>query len=183
MKILDKIGLAVFSTIVLIISIIVCLLIFGWLDLDFVYQVVEMTIANEICSNTLLVLSIIFILLAIKCIFFESGYKEDTDYKNGILLENSDGKLLITKDTLENLVTGIVKGFEGAESVNARVELDKENHVIVFVNLSVKENVVIKELSSNIQNKIKETIKKTSDLEVKEVNIKVRDIENAKKVE
>lgn len=180
MKILDKLGLAIFSTIMLIISVIVCLLIFGWLDLDLVHQIAELAIQNEICSNTLLVLSIIFILLAIKCIFFESSYKKEMDYKNGILLENADGKLLITKDTLENLVSNIAKGFEGAESVSTRVELDKENHVIVFVNLTVKENAIIKELSSNIQNKIKETVKKTSDLEVKEVNIKVRDVEPTK---
>ncbi len=182
MKILDRIGLAIFSTIILIISIIVCLLIFGWLDLDFVHQVAEMILENEICTNTLLALSIIFILLAIKCIFFESSSDKEVDYKNGILLENSDGKLLITKDTLENLVNGIARGFEGAESITTRVELDKENHVIVFVNLSVKENAIIKELSSNLQTKIKETIKKTSDLDVKEVNIKVKDVEPTKNV-
>ena len=50
----------------------------------------------------------------------------------------------------------------------------------VFVNLSVRENAIIKELSTNLQNKIKETIKKSSDLDVKEVNIKVKNIEPAK---
>ena len=50
----------------------------------------------------------------------------------------------------------------------------------VAPNLSVKENAVIKELSTNLQTKIKTTIKKTSDLEVKEVNIKVKDIEPIK---
>ena len=39
-----------------------------------------------------------------------------------------------------------------------------------------KENVVIKELSANLQTKIKQVIKKTSDLEVKEVNIKIKDV-------
>ena len=32
-------------------------------------------------------------------------------------------------------------------------------------------------MSTNLQNKIKDTIKKSSDLEVKEVNIKVKNIE------
>ena len=76
----------------------------------------------------------------------------------------------------------MAKGFEGAENITTRVELDKENHVIVFVNLSVKENAIIKELSTNLQTKIKTTIKKTSDLEVKEVNIKVKDIEPVKTI-
>jgi uncharacterized alkaline shock family protein YloU len=182
MKILDKIGLALFSTLILVLSIILCLMIFGWLDVEFVHEVVTRAIQDQICSNILLGLSVIFILLAIKCIFFESGSKQETDYKNGILLENSDGKLLITKDTLENLVNNVVKGFDSAENVTTRVELDKENNVKVFVNLSVKENAIIKELSTNLQTKIKTTIKKTSDLEVKEVNIKVKDIEPVKNI-
>ena len=159
MKILDKIGLALFSTLILILSIILCLMIFGWLDVEFVHEIVTRAIQDQICSNILLGLSVIFILLAIKCIFFESGSKQETDYKNGILLENSDGKLLITKDTLENLVNNVVKGFDSAENVTTRVELDKENNVKVFVNLSVKENAIIKELSTNLQTKIKTTIK------------------------
>ena len=97
------------------------------------------------------------------------------------MLENSDGKLLITKDTLENLVNTIVKSFDGAENAVARIELDNENNLKVFVNISVKENAVIKELSSNIQARIKEAIKTTSDLDVKEVNIKVKDVAPVKK--
>lgn len=180
MKILDRIGLALFSSLMLIISIIVCLMIFGWLSVDLVHELVVMAINDNLSSNIMLGLSIVFILLAIKCIFFDSSSKQEMDYKNGILLENSDGKLLITKDTIENLVNSVVKGFDSAENVTTRVELDKENNVTVFVNLSVKENAIIKELSTNLQTKIKTTIKKTSDLEIKEVNIKVKDIEPVK---
>ena len=175
MKILDRIGLALFSTIILILSIITCLIIFGCLNIVSALQ-------NEVTSNIILAVSALFILLAIKCIFFDSSAKQEMDYKNGILLENSDGKLLITKDTIENLVNSVVKGFDSAENVTTRVELDKENNVTVFVNLSVKENAIIKELSTNLQTKIKTTIKNTSDLEVKEVNIKVKDIEPVKPI-
>lgn len=182
MKILDKIGLALFSSLILILSIVSCLVIFGWLNVELLYNVVVAILQKEIYCNIILGLNIIFILLAIKCIFFDSNPKQDMDYRNGILLENSDGKLLITKDTIENLVNSVVKGFDSAENVTTRVELDNENNVTVFVNLSVKENAIIKELSTNLQTKIKNTIKKTSDLEVKEVNIKIKDIEPAKPI-
>ena len=180
MKILDRIGLALFSTLILILSIILCLVIFGWVDINLIQTILVAAIQNQVTSNILLALSIIFILLAIKCIFFDSTSKNNMDYKNGILLENSDGKLLITKDTIENLVNNVVKGFDSAENVSTRVELDKENNVMVFINLTVKENAIIKELSNNLQTKIKTTIKKTSDLEVKEVNIKVKGVEPEK---
>lgn len=182
MKILDKIGLVLFSTLILILSMMLCLMIFGWLDINLVQSILVTAMQNEVTSNILLVLNIIFILLAVKCIFFDSSLKTDMDYKNGILLENSDGKLLITKDTIENLVNNVVKGFDSAENVVTRVELDKENNVMVFVNLTVKENAIIKELSNNLQTKIKTTIKKTSDLEVKEVNIKVKGVETEKNI-
>ena len=180
MKIIEKITLVLFSTLMLIISIIACLAIFGWLDLNFIGNIINVVILDPISSKVLLGLLIIFILLAIRCIFFDSNSKDKEDYKNGILLENSNGKLLITKETIENLVNNVVNGFDSAEDVTSRIELDRENSVIVFINLTVKENVVIKELSTNLQNRIKETIKKSSDLEVKEVNIKVKNIETIK---
>lgn len=177
MKTIERIALILFSALMLIISVILCLTIFGWIDAEFIGDVIKASVESNVASNILLVLSIIFILLAIRCIFFDSSAKEKEEYKNGILLENVNGKLLITRETIENLVNAVVKGFDSAEDVTTRIELDKENNLTVFVNLSVKENAVIKELSTNLQNKIKEAIKRASDLEVKEVNIKVKNIE------
>ncbi len=180
MKTIEKITLVLFSTLMLIVSVILCLTIFGWIDTADIGNVLNIAISNNVSSNVILVLSIIFILLAIRCIFFDSSSKEKEEYKNGILLENVNGKLLITKETIENLVNAVVKGFDSAEEVTTQIELDNENNLKVFVNMSVKENAVIKELSTNLQNKIKEAIKRASDLEVKEVNIKVKNIEPVK---
>lgn len=182
MKIIERTTLILFSTLMLMISLICCLLIFGWLDTSFIGETFEQILQNPVSCNILLGLSVIFILLAIRCIFFDSSSKQKEEYKNGILLENADGKLLITKETIENLVNGVVKGFDSAEDVTTKIELDKDNTVRVYVNLSVRENAVIKELSTNLQTKIKDTIKKTSDLEVKEVNIKVKNIEPVKEI-
>ena len=177
MKTIEKIALALFSTLILIISVLGCLLIFGWIDVQLIEEFVVTVISDSTSSNIVLGLSIAFILLAIRCIFF-GGKKEQQTYenKNGILLENSDGKLFITKETIENLVNRIVKGFNNAEDVATKVELDKENFVRVYVDLNVGEKAIIKELSTNLQTKIKETVKNATDLEVKEVNIKVKNI-------
>ena len=79
MKLLDKIGLALFSTLILIIAIISCLMIFGWIDVDWTFGIIDAAIHDQVSSNILLVLNVIFILLAIKCIFFESSSKNDMD--------------------------------------------------------------------------------------------------------
>ena len=174
MKKIDKIILAIFSILMLFESIIVTCLIVGWIKVGTVETVLTSVIANEQVSRIILVLAIICFICSIKCIFFESTDKEKS--QSGVLMQNDNGKLLISKATIENIVKSVVKDFENIKDVKVSISLDKLNNLIVNVYLIVNKNVIIKELTLNIQNKIKEEIKKTSDLEVKEVNVKIKDI-------
>lgn len=176
MKILEKITLIVYSNIMLILSIIACLLIFGWLDMSLAGDIVYKVLVGETSSKIVLGISIVFILLSIKCIFFDSTSKEQIKDRQGVLLQNESGKLLISKETIENLVNSVALNFQSAEDVTTRVELDNDNNVKVYVNLIINSDAVIKELSSNLQNKIKEKIKNATDLDVKEVNITVKKV-------
>ena len=176
MKILEKITLIIYANIMLILSIILCLLVFGWLDIGLVGDMVKNAIQGEVTGNVILGISVVFILLSIKCIFFDSTSKEQIKERQGVLLENESGKLMISKETIENLVNSVVQDFESAQEVVTRVELDKENNVRVYANLIVSSNAVIKELSANLQEKIKDKVKKATDLEVKEVNITVKKV-------
>ena len=176
MKVIEKIALILYSNIMLILSIIACLLIFGWVDIDIVGNVVEKCLTTDPASKITLGVSVVFILLSIRCIFFDPTSKEEIRDKQGVLLENENGKLMISKETIENLVDSVARGFENAEEISTRVELDKENNVKIFVNLTISSNAVIKDLSANLQNRIKEKVKKATDLEVKEVNITVKKV-------
>ena len=133
-------------------------------------------IVGDTSSKVLLGLGVAFILLSIKCIFFDSTSKEQIKERQGVLLENESGKLMISKETIENLVNSVALNFQSAEQVSTRVELDIENNVKVFVNLTVTEDAVIKDLSANLQTRIKEKVKTATDLEVKEVNITVKKV-------
>ena len=176
MKVIEKITLIIYSNIMLILSMILCLLIFGWLDMGVVGNVIKNCITTDPGSKITLGVSIIFILLSIRCIFFDPTSKEEIKNKQGVLLENSNGKLMISKETIENLVESVAKGFKEAESITTRVELDKENNVSIFANLVVSSDAIIKELSADLQNKIKERVKMATDLDVKEVNITVKKV-------
>ena len=183
MKIIEKVILVIYSIIMLVLASISCLLIFRWIDTNSIYDFIEYILNNNILSNIILVISIVFILASIKCIFFLS--KKSDYYKDNLLLKNEDGKLIITKATIENLVNNVIKGFASTQEVNTKVKFNKENNIIVNVNLLIKEEANMKELSNNIQCKIKDTIKKTSDLNVQEINIKIKNIEkveNKKKI-
>ncbi len=176
MKILEKITLIIYSNIILILAVILSLIIFGWLDAELVGGIVKDILTGETSSKILLGLNIVFILLSIKCIFFDSTSKEQTKERQGVLLENESGKLMISKETIENLVNSVAKSFENTQDVTTRVELDKDNNVKVYANLIVNPDAVIKDLSVNLQNKVKEKIKMATDLEVKEVNITVKKV-------
>ncbi len=176
MKFIERATLIIYSTIMLIVSIILCLLVFGWLDIGLAGGVLKDIITGVTSGKVILGLSIIFILLSIKCIFFDSSAKTNEKTSQGILLENESGKLMISKETIENLVNSVALNFQSAEDVTTKVELDKANNVKVYVNLIVSSDAIIKDLSTNLQEKIKEKVKTATDLEVKEVNITIKKV-------
>lgn len=176
MKILERTALILFSTIVLILSIIMGFLMFDWMKITLVEDAISFLISNNVASNITLGVCTVFILLAIKCIFFDSSSQDEYNGKDGIFLKNENGKLLISKDTLENLSSSVIKNFEGVENSTSKAIIDKENKVKIEIILFVHPDAVLKELSSNIQIKVKEAIKKSLDIEVNEINIRVRNI-------
>ena len=168
MKGLDKFNLILFSIIILIISVLVCFL-------QLAYNGISFLVENSVAGNISLGLAIILILLSIKSIFFNS-YSSESQGKDGILLENDNGKLLVSRDTIESLANTVIKSFDSAETVMTKVEVDEESHIKIYITLSVHPDAVIKDLSAKLQSNVKEAIKKSLDLDVTEVNIRVKNI-------
>ena len=182
MKIFEKIMLIIFSNIILISATILILMLTGVLDTELVSEVIKSITEGETSKAIVIGINILFILFSIKCIFFDRNSKKQINESQGIILENESGKLLISRETIENLVNSVAINFESTEDVTTRIEVTRENQVKVFVNLVVSSNVIIKELSVNLQNKIKEKIKTATDLEVKEVNINIKKVAQKKEI-
>ena len=181
MKFIEKMSLTIFSTIILILSLVLSLMLFNWLEIMNAYYVLKYLTSTPVLTNTTLAVSIVLMLLSLKCIFFPSYNKEKTEKAEGILLENESGKLLISIDTIENLVKGVIAGFGNVKSTNCKVKLDKQiNNVCIDLNLVVSSDTIIKDLSTNIQTRVKEVIKTTTEIDVKEINIKIKNIETQK---
>ena len=180
MKIIEKMSLIIFSVLILVLSLVLSLILFNWVEASNIYLVIQYLKSTQTATNITLVVSIVLMLLSIKCIFF-STYKEDEENAEGILLENEAGKLLISIDTIENLVKGVVAQFSSVKSTNCKVKLNRQvNNVIININLVVLPETIIKDLSVNLQTKIKEVIKTTTEIDVKEINIKIKNIETQK---
>ena len=182
MKILDKIGLVLFSSLILLGGLAVLFTISGWLELGIVLDAIEFIITGEVAARVPFVITVLLILLAIKCIFLNSDSKSTSNLKDGVLLENDNGKLLVTKDTIESLANAVVKNYETAQNAVTKVELDNESNVSIFITLFVYPDAVIKDLTVSLQKDIKETIKKSLDLEVKDVNVRIKNITPKKEI-
>ena len=175
MRILDKIGLVLFSLIVLLLSVALCVVVVGVVDLELVNEGLAFLVTDEVASKVTFGVSVVFILLALKCIFFSGSYKSAKG-KSGILLQNDNGKLLVSRDTIESLVNSVVKNFAAAQNVMTRVDVDEQSNLKIFITLFVYPDAVIKDIIAQIQKDIKETIKNSLDLEVKEINVNIKNI-------
>ena len=171
----SKLVLVVFSVLILLLGVIINLLIAGWLDFSMASKFLERVLAESPANKIILAITEISMLFAVICIFADSSTKET---KNGrdVLMQNDNGRLMISRETIENIVESVVNDFQGAQQAVTKIALDNENNVAVFVDLTVTKDVIIKELTINMQNKIKDAIKKTSDLEVSQVNVRIKNI-------
>ncbi len=181
MKFLERFTLVTYSLIILILAVILSLLIFNWMDFEVVTDMVEALITGSLSSKITLGVCVVFILLSIKCMFFDESSKEAIKEAQGILLKNENGQLMISRETIDNMVKHAVVGFENVKQCNTKIDVNAENQLNITLFLVVNENVVIKELASNLQTKIKEDVKRVSDLDVQEVNVKVMSLQENKK--
>lgn len=174
----EKVISVTFSAIVLIISLCLILTLGGILEPTLGSDMMTDIIGVGFLRKIAFVLAFALMLLSLREIIF--GKKIETQGSEGIILENESGKLIISKESLENLVAGVGKEIDGAESISSRTFIDAEKNVTVNVNVVVNKDIVIKEVSAKLQKRVKEALKQTADLDVKYVNIKIKNISNKK---
>lgn len=174
MKILDRIGLALFSMVVLTISIVLLLISFGFVDISIfsilIEKVLQASHSTYIMQGTCVVLA----LLSLKCLFFSSSSRSSEE---GVLMQNNNGKLLITKTTLQNIVTGTLKEFPSIKNSKLSVQFGKDDNIIISIVIDVEEGTIIKDLSTKIQTRVKKNIKETTNLDLSSVDIEVQSVE------
>jgi uncharacterized alkaline shock family protein YloU len=178
MSVFQKVVSVTFASIVLIISLVLMLTLGGILEPTFGANIMEKIVAGDFWSKVLFAIAVILTIFSIREIVF--GEKINTEGKEGIVLENESGKLIISKESLENLIAGVGKEIEGAEAITSRTFIDLDKNVTVNVNVVINREVVIKDISTELQKRVKAALKKTADLDVKYVNIKIKNISNKK---
>ena len=178
MTLFQKIVSVTFASIVLFISIVSMLTLGGILAPDLGSNIMEDILEGEFWSKIFFAVFAILAIFAIKEIAF--GEKVSKEGREGLILENESGKLIISKESLENLVSGVGKEIEGVDSISSRTFIDIEKNVVVEANVVVGREVALKDISAELQRRVKNALKQTADLEVRYVNIKIKNISNKK---
>lgn len=174
MKFLDKLVLKIFSLIILVLAICLTLIVAGIIPMDVIEDYLLLLVEYENGIKIAIGVLVVLILLAMKGMFFTS--KPESNGKEGIILENTNGKLVISKESLENLIASVIKDIPGADTISSKTILDRDKNLIVYVTAVVSKDVMLKDISNEVQEKIKSAMKRTADLDVKEVNIKIKNI-------
>ena len=173
MKIFDKISFKIYSLIILVISIALGVFAIKIVDISDIAKHFE-NFADDYMWQTLIILGV-FAIWSLRNIFY--GGKGLSNRVNGILLENQNGKLLITKESLCNLVDNVVKQNPDISNVSTKLDFDENNNLNIFLDFSVNIDASVKNVTSDVQEKIKIAVKKATDLDIKEINIKIKNIE------
>ena len=132
----------------------------------------------------LIIVSIILFLLSVKSLFFtysrkngdyEDDVNDEIENDTGILLENDDGRVLITRRTIRSLVNSVILRTDEIIDAKIIVDINADNEVSVKLAIDVVQGVVIKDVTSKVQNDIKNTVKTTTDITIKSVDIDVKE--------
>ena len=174
MKIIDRMALAIFSIIILVISVVCILVFFNFVNISVVFDIISAGFSHDIGGKVILGTSIVFILFALKCIFYDATSIEGN--RTPVVINGENGQVVISSETIENISNSVIMGFAGAKEANSRIYINRNNEITIDTVIFVLPDTLIKDLAANIQTKIKDTIKRTSGLDLKEVNVKIKNI-------
>ena len=178
MKILEKFVLILYSFLVLVISVVLCLVIFKIIDIETINNCIKYMLEDSTILITVLASSIVCILLYIRCLFFRKRKEIKKSDATDILLENESGRLLISKRAIENAVRNVVNNaVKDTKDCKVIVDIDPANYLSVYVSILLNNNLKIRDMTLDLQLKIKSQIKDDFDLDVKQVNIKIDSVE------
>lgn len=178
MKILEKFVLILYSFLILVISVVLCLVIFKIIDIEAINNCIKYMLEDSTILITVLASSIVCILLSIRCLFFRKRKEIKKSDATDILLENESGRLLISKRAIENAVKNVVNNaVKDTKDCKVIVDIDPANYLSVYVSILLNNNLKIRDMTLDLQLKIKSQIKDDFDLDVKQVNIKIDSVE------
>lgn len=174
MKVLEKFVLILYSFFMLIISTIICLVAFKVITIDQIKYCIDFVESDVPTLIIVLASSVVCFLLSIRCLFFRKKKQIKKSTATDVLLENESGRLLISKNAIENAARNIVKeSLKLDTEVKVTADIDPANNISVYIIVMLDRATKVRDLTLDLQLRVKNEIKESFDLDIKQVNIKV----------
>lgn len=178
MKYLDRLINFIFSLAILIISGVIILITAGFMEFNVASDYLKNTIFSAENNTITCITSIIVFLAALKTTIFLS--KTNTKKKAAIMVDTTNGKIQIASDTIENTAKNVAKNYDEVKDVQVKMVKEKRAVTIYMVLLVLPRTNII-ELSSKVQDAVKEAIQNTTGVKVNNVDIKIKNIADKNK--
>ncbi len=179
MRYLDRLINFIFSLVILVLAIVVIMVSAGFVGYDNVDSWIRLNIFSTANNTTTCIVAIVTLIAALKTTVFLS--RMNPKRKNTILVDTNHGKIQIAAETIENTAKTVVKDYEEIKDVQVKMVKEKRG-IKVYMALLVLPNTNIIELSAKVQDEVKEAIEDTTGVKVNNVDIKIKNITESRKV-
>ena len=168
MSIADRIILTLYTFLMAVVSVLAVLCSLGVFSHELFVNIV-----NHIPGNWIYAVSgVILLLVSLRLLVTGLGLTGMSSLK---LSETEKGKVLVGKGALEDYIAVLAQEIYGIHNVKVIVKLEDEG-IIVRINASIEPGINIPESSDEIRTNVKESIKKVTGIDVKEMELFIKQI-------
>lgn len=179
MKWLDRLINFIFSLVILVISVVVLLALFNYIDYTYVNSLINDYLWGADYRLIVIITTCIVLLAALKTTIFLSDFKKKR--KIPILVSTENGVIQIASETIESTAKAVAISHEEVRDVNVKM-VNKNKGVDVYMSLLVIQDTNIRTITKQIQDEVKEKVHETTGVLVLNTDIKVKNIiEKSKK--
>ncbi|HHU63172.1 MAG TPA: alkaline shock response membrane anchor protein AmaP [Clostridiales bacterium] len=172
MKLVDRFLLAILALIAIIASGFMISLASGLISHERVTEFLTFNANSVSFITTSIIISIVIILISLRLLLMKKRGSLD----KSTLLKNSElGMINVSLNTINSLTQKSVKTHQGVKDAKSLIISD-EDGVRISLKLLVMPDVIIPELTEDIQRNVKEYVEKYSGIFVKEVRIFIDNI-------
>lgn len=179
MKYLDRLINFIFSLVILVLSIVIIMVSAGFIEYNGVDNYIRSNVFSDANNTITCIVAIITLLASLKTTIFLS--KTNKNKKTAIMVDTTHGKIQIAGETIENTAKSAIVDYEEIKDVQVKMVKEKKG-VNIYMVLLVLPNTNIIELSASVQDVVKEAIEGTTGVKVNNVDIKVKNITDVKKL-
>ena len=130
-------------------------------------------VSNRPIQMASMIILVIYGILSVITIALSGNINSDA--KGGVILPMKTGEVHISSQTFESIVTNVAKKYKGVKTAKVNIRL-RETGVSVDLYVYVLQDTVIADITSKIQEDVKETILKQTTVTVENVNVRIKGV-------